>query len=102
MKKPINPAENLPALFSLSSDGYANSYKSEEGFHDAVRDYLEMLKEHGVKAVADSMAGWLAETSEMGCGDDITMLIAYFTQEEPDDPVITSQSTTEREDSIDE
>ena len=75
----INVGDNLPAMFSLSTDGYANSYKSEEEFHATIRDYLGMLKEHGAKAVYDNLSGWLSETSDMGCGDDITMLVAYFT-----------------------
>lgn len=74
----LNVSDKLPAMFSLSSDGYANSYKSEADFHAAARDYLSMLNEHGVKAISESMQGWLSETSEMGCGDDITMLIAYY------------------------
>ena len=78
----INVSENLPAMFSLSSDGYANSYKSEDEFHATIRDYLGLLQEHGEKAVEDALPGWLAETSEMGCGDDITMLIAYFMPDE--------------------
>lgn len=74
----LSVSDRLPAMFSLSSDGYANSYKSESDFHTAVKDYLSMLNEHGVKAISDSLPGWLAETSSMGCGDDITMLIAYY------------------------
>ena len=66
-------------MFSLSTDGYANSYKSEAEFHSAVTDYLILLNEHGEKAVADSLPTWLTETSAMGCGDDITMMVAYFT-----------------------
>ena len=72
-------AKAVPAMFSLSTDGYANSYKSEAGFHSAVTDYLTLLNEHGEKAVADSLPAWLTETSAMGCGDDITMMVAYFT-----------------------
>ena len=78
----LNVEDHLPALFSLSTDGYANSYKSEEEFHATVSDYLGLLKEHGVKAVSDSLSNWLTETSSMGCGDDITMLIAYFSHDE--------------------
>lgn len=73
----------LPVMFTLSSDGYANSYKSEAEFHKTVKEYLSLLQEHGVKAVSESLSGWLSETSAMGCGDDITMLIAYYTEEEP-------------------
>ena len=82
----ISIAENLPAMFSLSTDGYANSYKSEDQFHNTVKEYLALLKEHGAKAVESSLPGWLSETSEMGCGDDITMLIAYFPASDPEEP----------------
>ena len=78
----IDVNENLPAMFSLTSDGYANSYKSEEDFHATIRDYLSMLEEYGVTAVEKNLPEWLKETSEMGCGDDITIVIAYFTKEE--------------------
>lgn len=80
----IDLNETHPFLFTLSTDGYANSYKSEEEFHVAIKDYLEILKEHGAKAVEDSLAEWLSETSAEGCGDDITMLLAYF-------PTVTTQ-----------
>ena len=86
-------SENLPAMFSLSSDGYANSYKSEEEFHNTVKDYLGMLKEYGCKAVEKSLPDWLSETSAMGCGDDITMLIAYFPKEEGEEKTMESEDS---------
>lgn len=85
----IDLSESLPVIFTLSSDGYANSYKSEEEFHATVKDYLGLLKEHGVKAVEDNLATWLSETSAEGCGDDITMLIAYF----PAEKITESEAT---------
>ena len=77
--------DNLPAMFSLSTDGYANSYKTEAEFHTTIKEYLGLMKEHGSKAIYDNLSGWLSETSEMGCGDDITMLIAYFTEDEKEE-----------------
>lgn len=91
----INIDDNLPAMFSLSSDGYANSYKSEQDFHATIRDYLSMLKEHGITAVKDSLPVWLSETSEMGCGDDITMLVAYFTQNEAEGALEESEDSSD-------
>ena len=73
--------EDMPAMFSLSTDGYANSYESEGEFQAAIREYLDMLKEHGGKAVFDNLSDWLWEVSDKGSGDDITMLIAYFVSE---------------------
>lgn len=97
----ITVRDNLPAMFSLSSDGYANSYKSEAEFHATIRDYLTMLGEHGSKAISDNLPGWLSETSEMGCGDDITMLIAYFTDETTPKQAATGAHVNESEDSRD-
>lgn len=78
----IDIPQSLPAVFTLSTDGFANSYKDEKEFHTTVNDYLKMLNEHGAKAVEDNLSAWLSETSSMGCGDDITLLIAYFVQDD--------------------
>jgi len=74
-------SENLPSAFLMSTDGFANSYKNEDEFKKTCDDYFAMLKEHGADAVKANLKEWLAETSEMGCGDDITVLIAYFSNE---------------------
>lgn len=37
-----------------------------------------MIEQYGAGAVAANLKAWLDETSSMGCGDDITVLIAYF------------------------
>jgi len=69
---------NLPALFLMSSDGFANSYKNEEEFEKTCIDYFEMIKQYGARQVGENLKSWLSETSAMGCGDDITVLMAYF------------------------
>ncbi len=69
----------LPVMYMLSSDGMSNSYKSEEEFHKTCRGYYELLREHGARAVSRHLKEWLRETSELGCGDDITALFAYLT-----------------------
>lgn len=70
--------EPLPVMYMLSSDGMANSYKNDDEFKKTCSDYFDLLKEHGAKAVSDNLKAWLSETSELGCGDDITALFAYF------------------------
>ena len=88
----INIDECLPSMFTLTTDGFANSYKSEDEFRATVKDYLNMINKHGIKAVEENLAGWLSETSSMGCGDDITLLIAYFA----DDDIAEPESTKEQ------
>lgn len=68
----------LPCMFMLSTDGFSNSYKTEKEYEKTCIEYFEMVNMHGVLAVDTSLKGWLSETSELGCGDDITVLIAYF------------------------
>lgn len=75
-------AEQLPAMFMLSTDGFSNSYKNEAEFKKTCEDYFAMVKQHGTKAVDDNLKVWLTETSEQGCGDDITVLMAYFCEDE--------------------
>lgn len=68
----------LPVMYMLSTDGMANSFKNDHEFKKTCHDYYTLLNEHGVKAVSDQLKAWLSETSELGCGDDITALFAYY------------------------
>lgn len=74
--------EQRPVMFLLSTDGLSNSYKNDGEFRKTCLDYYVLLKEHGVRAVSDQLNTWLRETSEMGCGDDITALFAYEVSQE--------------------
>lgn len=70
--------EQRPVMYMLSSDGMANSFKNDDEFRKTCNDYFTMLNEYGAKAVSDQLKTWLSETSELGCGDDITALFAYY------------------------
>jgi len=67
-----------PHMYLMSTDGFANSYPSTEAFEQTCREYFEMIQEHGFEAVAGNLRDWLNETSEQGCGDDITVVMAYY------------------------
>jgi serine/threonine protein phosphatase PrpC len=71
-------SEDLPYMYMLSTDGLANSFTSQDEFYKTCRDYFEMIKEHGAKIVKDNLRQWLTETSQMGCGDDITAVFVYY------------------------
>lgn len=73
--------KTLPSMFLVSTDGFANSYKDENEFKKTCADYFDMVKSYGPKAVNESLKTWLTETSEMGCGDDITVMIAYCSED---------------------
>ena len=53
-------------------------YKNEEEFEKTCIDYFEMIKQYGARQVGENLKSWLSETSAMGSGDDITVLMAYF------------------------
>ncbi len=74
----IDFQEKRPSMFLMSTDGFANSYKNEDEFAKTCMDYFEMVKQHGPQAVEENLKNWLSETSAMGCGDDITVLMAYY------------------------
>ena len=66
-----------PPLLLATTDGYANSFASEEGFFRVGSDYLALLKEDGPETVARHLREWLAETSENGSGDDIALGVVF-------------------------
>lgn len=74
-------SEGLPYMLMLSTDGFANSYKNADAFQKACVDYFDMIRQYGADAVAANLKSWLSETSAMGCGDDITVLIACFSDD---------------------
>ncbi len=67
-----------PYLYMLSTDGFVNSYASDEDFKKTCRDYYNMIGKYGFDAIKGNLAKWLKETSELGCGDDVTVVMAYF------------------------
>ncbi len=77
----IDFSEKLPSMFLMSSDGFANSYKNEDEFAKTCIDYFDMINQYGAKAVGENLKSWLTETSAMGCGDDITVLMAYYSND---------------------
>lgn len=70
-----------PYMYMLSTDGFANSYTSDKEYQKTCVDYLKMLQEYGTEVVQANLKKWLTETSELGCGDDITVVMVYFSKE---------------------
>ena len=70
--------KDLPYLYMMSTDGFANSYASDDEFKRSCSEYYMMIGLHGFDAVKENLPKWLKETSELGCGDDVTVVMAYF------------------------
>ncbi len=73
--------EDLPYLYMLTTDGFINSHASEEDFQKSCRGYYDMIGEYGFDTVKSNLPKWLSETSENGCGDDITAVLMYVDNE---------------------
>lgn len=65
-------------MFLMSTDGFANSYKNDNEFIKTCNAYFDTVRQHGIKAVKENLKSWLSETSAMGSGDDITVMMAYY------------------------
>ena len=67
------PVDGGPVLLLLATDGYTNSFRTDDGFLQVGRDLQTFVREDGLESVASSLAEWLHETSASGSGDDITL-----------------------------
>lgn len=72
-------SQSAPALTLLSTDGYINSFTDAGQFLKVGTDLLRMIRSAGIEAVEEKLEGWLAEASQQGSGDDITLGIVYRT-----------------------
>ena len=70
-------SREIPALILLSTDGYANSFRSDADFLKIGADYLEIIRQQGLETVADQLPETLSAASTEGSGDDITLGILY-------------------------
>jgi serine/threonine protein phosphatase PrpC len=73
--------EKAPALILVCTDGYTNSFASEEDFLKVGFDYLQAVRDQGLEYVNSKMEEWLRETSHHGSGDDIAVGIIYRSDE---------------------
>jgi serine/threonine protein phosphatase PrpC len=73
-------SSDLPSLVLLSTDGYANSFRSDEDFLKIGNDYLEIIRQQGIASLAEELPSILTEATQQGSGDDITLAILHDEQ----------------------
>jgi len=66
-----------PALILAASDGYANAFRDDAGFLQVAHDLWDLLRTGGEAAVRPHLRDWLAEASQQGSGDDISVAILW-------------------------
>ena len=64
-------------LLVLSSDGYGNSFASDQWRRDAGAGFLDAVRRDGLAGVGSKLDGWLADSALAG-GDDVTMVVAHL------------------------
>ena len=77
-------AKAPPALILVATDGYPNSFRDPAGFDQVGSDLLGAARDHGVGYVERHLGEWLAEATQRGSGDDVT--VAVLRRVEPEDP----------------
>ena len=70
---PAGTTKEKPVLILASTDGYANSYASEEDFCELAREHLDDIRKEGVEKKEQELSQHLEEVSTKGSGDDITL-----------------------------
>ena len=66
-----------PALILAATDGYANSFRDEDGFRQAASDFWALLRDGEEATVRTHLRAWLTETSRQGSGDDISLALLW-------------------------
>jgi len=79
------PGVSLEVIVA-ASDGYVNSFATDEGWVAAGADLWSLLHSKGVDAVHGALPGWLQSTSAEGAGDDATVAVLFDQAALGDDP----------------
>jgi hypothetical protein len=90
--------EITPALVLLSTDGYVNSFRSERDFLQIGADYLQLLRQQGMDAIAQDLPNILSQATQEGSGDDISvalLLSETISSEEPKKAAIPGSAKSE-------
>ncbi|TAK47251.1 MAG: protein phosphatase 2C domain-containing protein [Xanthobacteraceae bacterium] len=63
-----------PEFVMASSDGLSKSFAEDSQFFDVARRWRSLVAQNGVEATCGDLETWLARCSEMGSGDDNTLM----------------------------
>jgi serine/threonine protein phosphatase PrpC len=67
-----------------ATDGVSDSFDGSEGeeFRKFITSLAARIRDFGIESVADSLGGWLDRYSELGSGDDMTMVFVCINPSE--------------------
>jgi serine/threonine protein phosphatase PrpC len=76
-----------PAMVFLSTDGYYNSFASDESYQKNCLSLLSTLHSQGIDEVRRELPTWLSEYSQEGSGDDVSVGIVFCKNSIPQGPI---------------
>jgi serine/threonine protein phosphatase PrpC len=78
----IVTVDGTASLLMLATDGYSNSFRTDADFLQVGTDVLQMVRQDGVSGVEKQLAKILEDASANGSGDDITVALVSFGENE--------------------
>jgi hypothetical protein len=79
---PWNQTDGAP-LFIITTDGYSKSFADITGFMQAGKEMFTLWNKEGLTFIANELPIWLEQSSDLGSGDDIALILAAY-EVEPD------------------
>jgi hypothetical protein len=73
----LSGRHEFPVLLLMSTDGYANAFRTDADFLKIGRDYLALIRDRGLESLAEELPAILSEASQSGSADDITFAILH-------------------------
>jgi hypothetical protein len=83
MRVRVDRATAWPALIAASTDGYANSFRTDDDFLKVGRDFRALVAERGLPAIAGDLAAILDQAQSAGSRDDTTLGLIVRSNGEP-------------------
>ena len=76
--EPLTP-RGVPSTLILATDGVPNSYDTQDGFFKFCRDIVQYVRDPA--DLQEKLGRWLPEISRQGSGDDMSVALAWATEE---------------------
>lgn len=73
--KVFRDLKHVLQMIILSTDGYSNSFSSENDFLKVGTDLIELSLEDGFEVIDEHLKNWIEETSNHGSGDDTSVSV---------------------------
>lgn len=73
--KVFRDLKHVLKMIILSTDGYSNSFSSENDFLKVGSDLIELTETDGFEVIDDHLKDWIEETSNHGSGDDTSVSV---------------------------